>query len=315
MKVAYIGNFEPQYSTENDVASAFEFLGHEVTKLQENKTTTQKVREAALSNELLLITSTWDNALNLQEMIGIFKECADKGIPTATLHLDTFWSTGRGGRKWWLNPMFHTAYIFTADGDYQEKWKLLGKNHIWLPPAVRHTAAHFGEFKEQYACDVAFVGSNGKGYHEDVWGYRKELVDSLRDVCKRNGWAFKNPGGDDPKVDRGENLNDFYASAKVTVGDSLCLNKEDSQYWSDRVPEATGRGGLLIMPWISELKWTYPIMPMYEWGNFKDLEGKVMRLLIDEDERKEVKDWCQHETAKKHTYVNRAQTIIDEVTK
>ena len=48
--------------------------------------------------------------------------------------------------------------------------KLYGKNHIWLPPAVRHSAAHFGTFKEEYACDVAFVGSNGDGYplHRDT---------------------------------------------------------------------------------------------------------------------------------------------------
>ena len=157
--------------------------------------------------------------------------------------------------------MFHTAYIFTADGDYQKEWKLYGKNHIWLPPAVRHSAAHFGTFKEEYACDVAFVGSNGDGYHTDVWTYRKELVDYIRLMCQRNGWSFKNPGGDEQKIARGEQMNDFYASAKVTIGDSLCLKKENSHYWSDRVPEATGRGGLLVMPNIKAIKEIYPTMP------------------------------------------------------
>ena len=81
---------------------------------------------------------------------------------------------------------------------------------------------------------VEVFGSNGEGYHTDVWTYRKELVDYIRIMCQRNGWKFRNPGGDEPKIARGEQMNDFYASAKVTIGDSLCLKKENSHYWSDR---------------------------------------------------------------------------------
>lgn len=304
------------WSTENDVRKAFEHLGHEVTQLQENQTSYPTIQRIALESDLVLITSTWDEAIPLEVWLGIIKQCADKGIPTATLHLDTFWSTGRDGRKWWLNPMFHTAYVFTADGDWQGKWKLLGKNHIWLPPAVRHDACHPGQFKEDYACDVAFVGSNGEGYHEDVWGYRKELLAALRDMCGRRGWSFKNPGGDDPKIDRGDDLNDFYASATVTVGDSLCLKKEKSKYWSDRVPEATGRGGFLIMPEIEEL---WPIygdsLPYYSWGLWGSLEKQIAKFLKPANDRlrsEMIKDTMRI-TAERHTYVNRVKTILETV--
>lgn len=311
MRLAYIGNFLPRYSTENDVRKAFEYLDHTVSLYQENDFDIGTLSD--LDFDLLLITSTWDDAINLEDWVWLMKQCAYRGIPTATLHLDTFWGTSRGGREWWLNPMFHTAYIFTADGDYDKEWKLFGKNHIWLPPAVRHDAAHFGKFRQEYSYDVGFAGSNGVGYHEDVWSYRKELVDNLRDMCKRNSWSFHNPGGDHPKVDRGEDMNDWYASVKVTVGDSLCLKKEDSKYWSDRVPEATGRGGCLIMPWINKVKEIYPDMLMYEWGNFKDLEGKITRLMIDHDEITDIKNRCQSITAEGHTYVNRVQTILETV--
>ena len=37
MKVLYIGNFEPQWSTEQDVKAAFEHDNHEVIAVQENK--------------------------------------------------------------------------------------------------------------------------------------------------------------------------------------------------------------------------------------------------------------------------------------
>lgn len=311
MRIAYIGNFEPEYSTENDVRKAFEHLGHTVYKLQENNFRLDVLND--FDYDLILITSTWDSAIPLEQWLTITKNCAERGIPTATLHLDTFWGKSRGGRKWWLNPMFHTAYIFTADGDYQREWSLLGKNHIWLPPAVRHDAAHFGTFREDYACDVAFVGSNGIGYHEDVWGYRRELVDNLRELCKRNGWSFKNPGGDDPKINRSDDMNDFYASATVTVGDSLCLSREKSRYWSDRVPEATGRGGLLIMPKIEALKEDWFNLPMYDWSDFEDLAVKIRLYMFDSDLRKETVRECQAITGRNHTYINRVQTILKEV--
>ncbi len=311
--VAYIGNFEPEYSTENDVRKAFEHIGWRVIKLQENKVRPQSVRNAMQEADLLLITGTWD-ALPLVEMLDIFKECAEQGKPTATLHLDTFWGKSRNGRKWWREAMFHTAYLFTADGDYQKEWKNFGKNHIWLPPAVRHDACHFGNEREEYKCDVAFVGSNGHGYHEDVWSYRRELVDALREMCQRNGWTFKNPGGDEPKINRDEDMNDFYASAKVTVGDSLCLLKENSHYWSDRVPEATGRAGFLIMPKIDAIDEIYKTaIPFYDWGDFLGLEAEVKHYLENEKERLDKLHRALYVTSTTGTYVNRVQTILKEV--
>ena len=316
MKIAYVGNFQPEFSTENDVRKAFEHLGHRVICIQENQIILPLLEEYALSSGLVLITSTWDHAIPLAEWIGIMKKCADRGIPTATLHLDVFWSTPRKGRLWWLNPMFHTAHIFTADGDHQEKWKAFGKNHTWLPPAVRHDATHFGKFREEYACDVAFVGSNGINYHEDVWRYRTDLLNELWIMCKRNGWKFKNPGGDMPKIERNEDLNDFYASAKIIVGDSLCIKKEESNYWSDRVPETTGRGGHLVMPQIQALSDLYDHnLPMYEWGDWKHLEKIISVLLENEHDPtiKEQRNLCQKITAEQHTYVNRVQAILQTV--
>ena len=259
MRIAFVGNFEPVYSTENDVCKAIEHLGHEVVQLQENKTHWQTLRDAAFRSDILLWIGTWDEAMPLKETIDTLRQCGIKGIPTVTMHLDIFHGSDRGARKWWMNPMFFTSHVFTADGDHQKEWKSMGVNHHWLRPAVRHDASHFGTFRDEYACDVAFVGSNGQGYHEGVWQYRKQLIAALKEMCTRNGWSFRNPGGElekpnAGKIERGEDMNDFYASAKVTVGDSLCLFGKDTKYCSDRVYEATGRGGLLIMPELDFLK-------------------------------------------------------------
>jgi len=319
LRISYVGNFSSEYTTENDVRIAFESLGHTVIKLQEgdqhnpNKANWQQVRDTALNSDLLLWTGTWGDAYNLTDVMDLVHELAVKNIPSATIHLDTFWSTGRAGRKWWLEPMFQMGYIFTADGDYVPQWENMGKNHLWLAPAVRHTASHFGNHRPEYDCDLAFVGSNGQGYHEDVWTYRKELVDFLRTASERNGWKFKNIGGDLPKVDRGEDMNDFYASAKVTVGDSLCLKKEEAKYWSDRVPEATGRGGFLIMPKIKRMMYDWESLPVYDWGNFEQLEEMIKYYLEHKTQREAIRDENQKVTSEHHTYVNRAKTILNIV--
>lgn len=310
LRVAYVSNGQPEWSTENDVRLAFEHLGHDVTMLQENKITPEQLRDAALESDLLLWTGTWGDAIPLADALDVFHACAKQGIPTATLHLDTFWVTDRGGRKWWREPMFHTAHVFTADGDHQDEWKALGVNHHWLRPAVRHSAAFIGEARDEYTCDVAFVGSNGQGYHEDCWTYRKDLVDWLREMCRARGWSFRNPGGDEPKVDRGD-MNDFYASAKVTVGDSLCPLKEKSHYWSDRAYEAPGRGGLLIMPMIEALSNDYDReLPMYEWGNWHDLEKRIEAFLASPEERSMTTKACFDIASERHTYVNRVQELL-----
>lgn len=310
--VAYVGNFAPPYSTENDVAKAFEYIGWNVKKIQENGTTTSQIRELALDSDLLLITGTWGrDAIELDDWLGLIHELAVNKIPSATLHLDTFWGTGRGGRKWWLEPMFHTSYLFTADGDYQKQWELLGKKHYWLKPAVRHDAAFIGKFNPEYACDVAFVGSNGVGYHEDVYPERRHLVNALREMCQRNKWVWRNPGGDEPKIERDNSMNDFYASAKVTVGDSLCLKKEVSHYCSDRVYEATGRGGFLIMPKLNFLDIDFDgNLPMFSWDDYTELENLIRYWLYNDDKRIKTQKACQQYTAKNHTYVNRIKEML-----
>lgn len=314
MKVCYVGNFEPPYSTENDVRRAFEFLGWDVFQAQEDKIKPEDLRQQALESDLVLWTSTWDTAQPIDYTIETLRLCGLKGIPTATIHLDIFFGSDRGDRKWWLNPMFFTAYVFTADGSHQKEFERLGVNHYWLRPAVRHDAAHFGKFKVGFECDVAFVGANGVGYHVNTWPYRRELVDFLRDMCKRRGWSWLNPGGDDPKIDRSDDMNDFYASAKVTVGDSLCLQGEDTNYCSDRAYEAPGRGGFLIMPKLNFLVDDYDgFLPMYNWGQFKELEVAIEYYLQSERARKTVVTNTQEIARSKHTYVNRVEEIIKRV--
>lgn len=312
MRVVYIGNHSASWSTENDVRLGFEACGAQVVPLQENQVTWQTIRQEAVESDLLLWTRTWPTQ-PLDESISTFHACARLGIPTAALHLDTFWSTSRGGEKWWEHPMFHAATLFTADGDHQADWERWGKRHIWLPPAVRHTVVEDCATPlpsdPRFVCDVAFVGSDGRGYHEAEWPYRRELVKTLAAICKRRGWSWRNFGGSEPKVDRSE-MAQVYASVKVAVGDSLCPRREASLYWSDRYPETTGRRGFLISPQIDALAAVYPTMPMYRWGSWDHLEHLIESALSDDAYREEVSNACYQVTAQAHTYQHRAASIL-----
>jgi hypothetical protein len=147
-----------------------------------------------------------------------------------------------------------------------------------------------------------------------AWPYRKELLAALREICRRNGWSFRNPGGDHPKIDRGEDMNDLYASAKVTVGDSLCLDREKTLYASDRAYEAPARRGLLIMPQLDFLDKDYSgHLPMYAWGDWDDLESKIRHYLTNEADNQAVRQETQAIVRDGHTYVHRVQELLQQV--
>jgi hypothetical protein len=317
VRVAYVGNFGPPYSTENDYREAFESLGHEVIALQENEAGEDAIRREALVSDLLLHTTTWD-CLDHQWAAALRDELSDKGVPSAGVHLDVFHGPGRGGRDWWNEPMFRWQHLFTADGNPANEWPECTTHH-WLRPAVAASRARPGTPRGEYVCDVAFVGSGGVGYHEDVWPYRRELVEWLRSFCDRRGYTFRNPGGerdqpDDGKIQRGPELADFYASAAVTVGDSLCLDRERSLYWSDRAYEAPGRAGYLIMPRIDALWEDYHgELPMYSWGDFAELEWHIDRAIANPGHRAEVRRACYDVVVDGHTYAHRARTIAETI--
>lgn len=310
MRIAYVGNFEPEFSTENDVRHAFEYLGHEVDPVQENKTPSSSLFTAAREADLLLWTSTWDDAVPLEVAQEVFAGCRERGVPTATYHLDVFFGVSREGRNWKRNPMMHTDFVCTAEGGHEELFAEAGIKHHWLRAGVRHTACHPGTPRAEYACDVALTGSDGHHYHPE-WKYRIELVDELEKMCARRGWTFKNPGGREEKVPRGEEMNDFYASASVTVGDSLCLDFEKSMYWSDRAYEAPGRGGLLIMPQIDALAQDYDDqMEMYPWYDWEKLEWLISTYLTSPQLRAVSKMKTWDIATERHTYVQRMGELL-----
>ncbi len=113
---------------------------------------------------------------------------------------------------------------------------------------------------------------------------------------------------------RENRLNDLYASIKVVVGDSIFANQGKSpKYWSDRVPETMGRGGILVHPKVQGIEVMGNGLMTHEPGNWEDLAASIDHLLLHPDLRRDCRNVNMKIARERHTYDRRIQTILGTV--
>lgn len=310
MRIVFVGNFRVPFTTENDLAWSYEKLGHKVIRMQEDYVTTQQVLSEASNADMLHYVHThgWQTR-GFITMDEVLRKLKQRGIPTVSTHLDTWYGLKRASDVA-NHPFWQTEYVFTADGGADEWIKSLGIPHHYLKAGVVERDCFIGDKRENYAYDVIFVGS--KQYHPE-WPYRPQLINWLE---KTYGSRFAHFGGDGRGVVRGKDLNDLYASAKVVVGDTLCLNFDRQEYWSDRIYETTGRGGFIIHPFIEGLQNDFEIgkeIIVYQYGNFDELKTKIDYYVANDKQREEIRMAGHERTKHDHTYTNRMQQVIETV--
>lgn len=309
MRIVFVGNFRVPFTTENDLAWTYRRLGHKVIEMQEDQARSQDILLAAKNADMLHYVHThgWETkgAFGMDEVL---RRLHRAGIPTVSTHLDT-WYGLRRSTDVANHPFWQTQYVFTADGGADQWIKDKGINHHYLKAGVVERDCYIGNFEQRFAHDVIFVGS--KRYHPE-WPYRPQLVNWLETTY---GNRFGHYGNDGRGVVRGEQLNNLYESAKVVVGDTLCLNFDHPEYWSDRIYETTGRGGMIIHPFIEGLQndFTPDEVPMYKYGDFDGLKKLIDEFVADTDKREAVRIAGHNRTKRDHTYTNRVQQIINTV--
>ncbi|MFH0902130.1 MAG: glycosyltransferase [Pseudomonadota bacterium] len=314
MVIAYVGNFEARtpsgelFSTESHLSASLEQLGHTVVRLQENRVTAEqvafRVRECAADLFLWTKTGEWLRG-DREEMLRVIK------CPTVAYHLDLYAGLPRSANvdsePWW-----RCKYVFTADGGSDDFWREHRINHYWAPPGVYGKECYLAEpGPERY--DVIFVGSGKNGYHPE-WPYRKQLLDWLANTYGERFVLFGRGG--ELECVRGAALNQLYASAKVVVGDSLCLGFQHRRYWSDRVPETLGRGGFLIHPAVSGLEQFFrnrEHLVTYDYGDFDGLKQTIDYYLAHDEERETIRLVGHEEVKSRHTYANRMAWMLETV--
>lgn len=314
MRIAFLGNFAVDYSSENHHARSIESLGHTVIRMQEGRHNADHIVEDSRGADLFVWVHThgWKipdgSAYGGSQVLDKIKEM---GIPVISYHLDLWFGIQRH-KDLETDPFYKQLDYFFATDKLMCDWFTENTNvqGVYLQAGVFHEEANMLENIEQTR-DVIFVGS--KGYHPE-WQYRPQLINWLR---SQYGSRFTHVGGDgDTGTVRGEALNRMYASSKIAVGDTLCLNFDYPYYWSDRVYETLGRGGFLIHPYIKGMEEHFSDrehLVFYKYGDFDQLKYLIEYYLYNEEEREKIRKAGHEHVKANHTYRNRWEYILNKV--
>ncbi len=317
MQIAYVGNFDPPHSTENEVRKALEHLGHDVWLCQEGQPDRwRELADRVADFDVILWTRTADLAKRIPhgEQRRMLLQARDAGVPTVAFHLDRWWGLRENGREdsVWSEPFFRCEHFFSTDGAHDIEWAVAGVNHHWMPPGVSEFECERGTPRDEWRSDIGFLGS-WRHYHGEHT-HRRELVEWLRSTYGDRVRFFPEPG--QPGI-RGTDLRDLIASVKVWVGDSCLAPRADGgpmvRYWSDRVPEITGREGYLIHPWVEGLLEQHPSVVTWPLGDWDALKAAIDEPLEVWNTRRGDAAKMQAETLERHTYTVRMREVLEAV--
>lgn len=302
-RVAYLGNFKHSFCTESHISKTLELLGHTVERLQEDEVRMLQVADIANQSDLFLWTRTPD--LVRFDGVELLKNIHK---PKVSYHLDLY--CGIRENQLDVDPFFKTDAVFQADGE-PESCKIFAEKKInayWFPPAVFEPECYIAPAKDEFKSDIAFVGGT-TSYHKE-WPYRLELIEWLQKNYTKNFKIYPNEESGAVMDDR---LNQLMSSAKILIADTLCMNFTHKNYWSNRIPEETGRGGFVIAPKINGLEKFYKDkkhLVNYEYGNFVQLKDLIDYYLTHDKERYKIKLAGHLHTKKHHTFTQRIEQMF-----
>lgn len=310
MNILYLGNFDSPNA--EYISRSFEELGHTVTRRHEDFTTVDDALGLLNGIDFVLTEEARMKGDYIYGEIlrgerdkceGRFKEVMDKILVVPWL-TNIQWGIERREPLIKENPIFKAPTIFTTDAGNDVKWHELGITHRTLRQGIYQGEAVMSE--PDGSGEVGFVGED----NQYIWPFRKKLLNFLH-RCYGNQFVWMGPGSRNKTVYHME-LNRFCAKMKLIVGDSVL----SPNYWSNRVYEIIGRGGVLIMPDIEGLDKEF--IPFKHYIPYKqldliDLKDKVDYYLIHDKEREQIRkdgfEFCRAN----YTYKKRVEEIIKYV--
>lgn len=306
LRIAFLGNYVVDYTSETHHAKTLEALGHRVTRLQETKANPRQIRDASRHCDLFVWIHT--HGFHTPQVEELLTEAVASGIPVITYHLD-LWKGLEREKDMGTDPYWRVLTdFFTVDPQMAtyltENTDIRGH---YLPPAVFGPECYMAEpTSDQF--DVVFVGSYG--YHPEH-SYRPKLIDWLRDTY---GSRFRHYGGGGLPTVRGAELNQVYANARVAVGDTLSLNFDYPGYFSDRLFECPGRGGFQIFPRIKGIENHFvedEEIVLYTFADFDELKAKIDYYVEHDEEREAIRRAGHERTKAENTYHDRWRHILN----
>ncbi len=308
MKIAFLGNFQVDFTSETHWAKSIESLGHQVLRLQENAASADMILRTALGCDVFVWVHT-HSFKTAGDMSNVLSELKKAKIPTVAYHLDLYMGLNRWKEYENNTYMNGLEYFFTVDKQMAD-W--LNKNTktkgVYLPAGVFDRECIMLPH-QQVNYDIVFTGS--KKYHAEH-PFRPQLIDFLQKTYGRRFIHIGNDGEVSPQ--RGMKLNQVYRNAKIVVGDTLQIKFDYPYYYSDRMYEVPGRGGFSIFPDIKGVEENYEDgkeIVLYKHGDLQDLKTKIDYYLTHETEREAIRLAGFERTKRDHTYLNRWKTILE----
>jgi hypothetical protein len=300
VRLVLLGNPRLNRSWKNCLAHAARELGWDVTVLQDDAVTIGRVIGECSGADLLLWARSHHHA-PMGNVESMWRAVEIGGTKTAAVHLDLYWGIPRRQEQIGRDPWWRAQHVFTADGNpaHAALFEQRGVRHHWLVPPAADRYAQPGQYRDDLACDVVFVGSCGR-VHDQV---RRRMLDW---ASRRYGSRFRWLGRGGRTGIWGSDLADLYASAKVVLGDSA----PNPMYWSDRIANVLAMGGVLVHPDVEGLAEQYgAAVATYPRGNLTALAELVDNLLDDSDRRQRMRQVGPEVVAAGHLWRHRLVDI------
>ena len=310
MKIAFLGNFAVDFTSETHWAKSIESLGHQVVRIQESTAQADAVLRTALECDVFAWVHTHSFKIR-GDMSRVLGELKKAKVTTVAYHLDLY----MGLNRWeeyegdpYLNGM---EYFFTVDKQMADWLNNNTKTKGGYLPAGVFDRECVMLPQQRVGYDIVFTGS--KNYHPEH-PFRPQLIEFLQRTYGRRFIHIGNDG--EVGQQRGLRLNQVYRNAKIVVGDTLQINFDYPYYYSDRLYEVPGRGGFSIFPDIKGVEENYEPnkeVVLYKHGDLQDLKEKIDYYLTHEAEREAIRQAGFERTVRDHTYINRWKTILEVV--
>jgi hypothetical protein len=315
VRIGYVGGFRTSWHTETHVADALEVLGHDVERIEHSGTSWAELISRASKRDFdLLMLSPRPVRGTTRGSVEALDKVRAEYVPIVSYHLDIYTGLSRM-LDVGLDPWWKADFVFTADGGTDARyWERKGIRHRWLCAAIPADEVYRGEVDDRFACDVAFVG--GVRNYLPEWQYRTDVVNFLQRRYGSSFRIFPTSQGALARRIHGDDLNRLYATAKVIVGDSYCPGFTHPRYWSDRIYQTLGRGGVLVHPMIEGIETQYDPgldFETYTFGDYIELGQKIDALLDDPDRGRAMSRRAMEQTIERHTYALRMAELMNVV--
>jgi hypothetical protein len=307
MRITLLGNGRADFCSEKDYEYTLKDMGHEVVFLQETEANGLQIFNNAVKSDMFFWVHThgWNTpGINIKRVLYNLKL---RHVPTVSYHLD-LWMGLKRETDLQTSDYFQTEYFFTVDklmADYLNK---KGVKAFYLPAGIAKKNCFIAEKSKDLLPQVAFIGSTT--YHPE-WPWRLDMLQHLKSHYGNNFGVY---GKDTGNALRGKALNELYASLPCIVGDTLCKDFTYPDYFSDRLFETLGRGGVLVFPRISGNPYTEDEhYKAFNFGDFESLKNAINWCLENQGEARKMAKRAHEFTLENHTYHNRMDFITKTV--